>query len=150
MGSFVTHEDSIYALAQQEFNQREQPLPELMNQNNRIRYRVRSGDYLGKIAEQFGVTVQKIKQWNSLKNNQISIGQRLTIIPRRIPVDQKPTEQKISTNNASGVYIVRPGDSLWSIAQKFPQISIDDLKKWNGISGNKITPGMSLRVQKES
>lgn len=150
MGSFVTHEDSIYALAQQEFNQREQPLPELMNQNNRIRYRVRSGDYLGKIAEQFGVTVQKIKQWNSLKNNQISIGQRLTIIPRRIPVDQKPTEQKISSNSASGVYIVRPGDSLWSIAQKFPQISIDDLKKWNGISGNKITPGMSLRVQKES
>ncbi|MDG1962597.1 MAG: LysM peptidoglycan-binding domain-containing protein [Flavobacteriaceae bacterium] len=150
LGVFVAHEDSIYALAQNEFDQREQPLPELMNQNNRIRYRVRSGDYLGKIAEKFGVSVQKIKQWNSLKSNRLSIGQRLTIIPRRIPVAQNnpPTASKGQVTN--GRYVVRPGDSLWSIAQKFPQISIDDLKKWNDISGNTIKPGMSLRIKKES
>ena len=48
-----------------------------------IVYRVRKGDTLGHIAARYGVSVSKIKSWNRLKSDRLSIGQRLTIYPRR-------------------------------------------------------------------
>ena len=48
-----------------------------------IRYKVRSGDTLGAIAIRYGVSVSKIKSWNRLKSDRISIGQRLLIYPRK-------------------------------------------------------------------
>lgn len=50
---------------------------------NRIVYKVKSGDVLGKIARRYGVTVAQIKQWNSLKSNTIRIGQNLVIYTRK-------------------------------------------------------------------
>ena len=52
--------------------------------DKRIRYKVRSGDYLGKIANKFGVRVSNIKRWNGLKSSNLKIGQRLYIYPKRI------------------------------------------------------------------
>ena len=46
-------------------------------------YRVRKGDTLSGIAARYGVTVSKIKNWNHLKSDKLSIGQRLTIYPRK-------------------------------------------------------------------
>jgi membrane-bound lytic murein transglycosylase D len=37
------------------------------------------------------------------------------------------------------------GDSLYSISQKYPGVTIADLKKWNGIRGEDIKPGMKLK-----
>ena len=48
----------------------------------RIVYRVKSGDYLGRIASRHGTTVAKIKKWNNLKSNNIRVGQRLVIYKR--------------------------------------------------------------------
>ncbi|MAZ71998.1 MAG: lytic transglycosylase, partial [Flavobacteriaceae bacterium] len=50
VGKFVSNEQAIYAYAEKELEEREKPLPELFEQKDIIRYRVRSGDYLGKIA----------------------------------------------------------------------------------------------------
>lgn len=145
LGKFVTHEEAIYAYAEKEFNSREKPLPEVFDQPDRIRYRVRSGDYLGKIAKKYGVTVSQIKRWNRLRSNNLRIGQRLTIHPRNF----KGTSSKavISTSTVK-VYTVKNGDSLWSISQKFPGVSVQNLKKWNDISSTKLKPGMKLKVQK--
>ena len=150
IGLIVENQDSLYAIAKADFDQRERPLPELVDQNNRIRYRVRSGDYLGKIANKYGVSVAKIKRWNGLKSTRLKIGQRLTIIPRRIPVRDQNKSTTNRANNNQDVYIVQSGDSLWGIAQKFPGISIEDLKKWNGISGSEIKPGMTLILKPRS
>jgi len=83
IGLFVQNEVQIYAYAKAEEAKREKPLPEYTEVNHRIRYRVRSGDYLGKIAARYGVRVSKIKRWNNLRSNKLRIGQRLTIYPRR-------------------------------------------------------------------
>ncbi len=146
MGKFVAHEDSIYAFVEAELAKREKPLPQLFNHPSRIRYRVRSGDYLGKIANRYGVRVSDIKRWNGLRNNNIRVGQRLTIYPRK-PAYSAPKKQSqtVTTNNGN-IYIVQRGDSLWTIAQKFPGVSVENIKKWNGISGTKLKPGQKLKL----
>lgn len=160
LGLLVENQDSLYALARMDFAQREKPLPELVDQNNRVRYRVKSGDYLGKIASRYGVSVDQIKQWNGLRSTQLKIGQRLTIIPKRIPLNDNNTSSRTqdsdksnssnSQNTNQEVYVVQRGDSLWGIAQKFPGITLEDLKKWNGISGSEIKPGMTLSLKPRS
>lgn len=147
VGVFTSNEDKIYAFAKAEFDKREKPLPQLFNSDTKIRYRVKSGDYLGKIARRYGVRVSQIKRWNGLRSNNLKIGQRLTIYPRNPSTSSTPEPQKktISTNGKQ-TYTVRSGDSLWSIAQKFSGVSVQNLKDWNDISGSKLKIGMTLVV----
>lgn len=149
IGKFVSNEEAIYAYAQAEFNKREKPLPEFNQQNDRIRYRVKSGDYLGKIAERYGVSVRQIQRWNGMRSTKLRVGQRLTIYPRKFGSTSSNSGAKTETT-AKGVkyYTVRNGDSLWSISQKFPGVTVENLKKWNDISGSKLKPGMKLKVNK--
>ena len=80
----MQNEDRIYQFAVADAKKREKPLPKYTESNNRIRYKVRSGDFLGKIARRYGVSVKKIMRWNGMRSTRLRIGQRLTIYPRRI------------------------------------------------------------------
>lgn len=151
LGRFVANEEQIYVQAEQEIKSREKPLPELVKAEERIRYRVRSGDYLGKIAERYGVGVSQIKRWNGLRSDNLRVGQRLTIYPRKPAFVSNKTSGKAKTSkavasNTSKVHTVRKGDSLWTISQQYPGISIDNLREWNGIRGNDIKPGTKLKL----
>lgn len=55
----------------------------VVGNGNRIIYKVKSGDVLGRIANRYGVSVSQLKQWNGLKNNNIRIGQKLIIYTRK-------------------------------------------------------------------
>ena len=151
VGRFVSNEDAIYAYVEEDLKKREKPLPQLVTSQNRIRYRVRSGDYLGKIAERYGVGVSQIKRWNGLRSDNLRIGQRLTIFPRK-PVttvankSTKASSQKTTTSVNSKVHTVRKGDSLWTISRQYPGITIENLRKWNGIRGNNLQPGTRLKL----
>jgi len=79
IGEFVSNEKEIYAYAEKQLEALEKPLPQLVQTKNQIRYKVKSGDYLGKIAERYGVGVSQIKRWNGMRSNNLRIGQRLTI-----------------------------------------------------------------------
>ena len=155
LGKFVSNEDAIYAYAKSELAKQEKPLPQMVNSSDRIRYKVKSGDYLGKIAERYGVRISQIKRWNGLRTNNLRIGQRLTIYPRKpaanaakqnvVKTHQKPV-QVILPNDPSKIHEVQSGDSLWTISKKYPGISIENLREWNGISGNNLKPGTKLRL----
>ncbi len=152
MGKFVANEEQIYAYVKKEFESKESPLPKLVSQasQERIRYKVRSGDFLGKIAERYGVRVSQIKQWNGLRSNNLRIGQRLTIYPRkRGAIRKSTTTASVSKQTIPAgvkVHTVRRGDSLWTISRKYPGVSVDNLKKWNGISGKNLKPGTKLKL----
>ena len=151
MGKFVANEDAIYAHVEKELNSKESPLQELVKQaeEGEVVYRVRSGDYLGKIAERYGVGVGQIKRWNGLRSNNLRIGQRLTIFPKKQPfaaLKPKNTPSKGSISSNTKVHEVRSGDSLWTISKKYPGVSIENLREWNGISGNNLKPGTKLKL----
>ena len=48
--------------------------------------------------------------------------------------------------NGKTTYKVEKGDTLWSISQKFPGVSVQNIKDWNDISGTKLMVGMTLIV----
>lgn len=56
------------------------------------------------------------------------------------------TRLYFSNQNVSTDYDVKKGDSLFSIAKKYPSVTISDLKKWNGIRSEDIKPGMKLKI----
>ena len=150
IGKFVNNEEAIYTHVAQELKKRETPLPQFVKASERIRYRVRSGDYLGKIAERYGVGVSQIKRWNGLRSNNLRIGQRLTIFPRK-PVTsavakKKTTSKKPVSLPESKTHTVQEGDSLWTISRKYPGITIENLREWNGIRGSNLQPGTKLKL----
>ena len=118
--------------------------------SDKVRYRVKSGDYLGRIAELYGVRVSEIKRWNGLRNNNLKIGQRLTIYPRKANYTQSPTQTKSTTKEQHSsdqkTYVVQPGDSLWSISRQFEGLSVQDLKTFNNLTNSALKPGMTLKI----
>lgn len=82
---FLESEQDIYELATREFELREKPLPSLYSINSKLVYKIKYGDFLGKIANKFGVTVSQIKKWNNLNTDQIRENQKIIIFPKKIP-----------------------------------------------------------------
>ena len=154
IGMFVSNEDSIYKFVRSEFAKREKPLPQFFDSDTKVRYRVKSGDFLGKIARRYGVRVSQIKSWNGLRSNNLRIGQRLTIYPRKTVSQTKSIASKnVTSSNTinlnSKTYKVKKGDSLWTIAQKIPGVSVQNIKDWNNINSSKLKIGMTLVVSKQ-
>lgn len=162
MGLFIANEDSIYSIAQRDFAKKKVVLPKYVEMNDRVRHRVRSGEFLGSIARKYGVSVRSIKRWNGLRSDNIRVGQRLTIHPRRMPSSttaststktKTKTVQKKNTPKPSGnynVYVVKNGDSFYSIAKNYPGISAQNIMDWNNIANAKrLKPGMSLKIYTE-
>ncbi|WP_417884621.1 LysM peptidoglycan-binding domain-containing protein [Zunongwangia sp.] len=151
-GKFVANEAAIYEYATNEIEKGEKKLPKYVETEDRIRYRVRNGDYLGKIGSKFGVGVSQIRRWNNLRGNSIRAGQYLTIYPQKPVATANVTSSKRSntskTSSKSKVYTVRKGDSLWSISKKFPGVTVQNLRSWNNINVKHLKPGMKIKVSR--
>ena len=102
---------------------------------------IKSGESLGKIADKYNVSISELKKWNSIKGNNIQAGKKLKIYS-----DKKIIAKTEPNSNNDGTYTVKSGDSLFSISKQFPGVSIEDIKKWNDISGDNIQPGMKLKI----
>ncbi|KAB2814690.1 LysM peptidoglycan-binding domain-containing protein [Phaeocystidibacter luteus] len=111
--------------------------------HTRITYRVRSGDYLGVIANRYKVGLSDVKKWNNLRSDMIRVGQELVIyVPRGVDTrvvtaqaaERREGQVRSDEEDREEVqYKVKTGDTLWSIARNYPGISADDIMRWNGI-----------------
>jgi membrane-bound lytic murein transglycosylase D len=119
-----------------------------------VEYIVKKGDNLGNIAKKFGSTLDDLKQWNNLQDNSIAIGTSLIvakseveIVKAETPETFKKKENLASVSKNKGInYYVKKGDSLYSIAKKYPGVTISDIKKWNDIRAEDLKPGMKLKI----
>lgn len=97
-------------------------------------YVVSAGDTLWAIARKFNVSVDDIKALNNLSSNNLSIGMIL-----KIPLYSN------KQNEETNVYVVKSGDSLWSIARMFNS-TVDEIKSLNGLKSNVLRIGQRLVV----
>ena len=100
------------------------------NTTNNNTYIVKRGDTLYKIANEFNISVQELKDINNLKNDIITIGQILFINPNL---------------NDTTSYIVKKGDTLYAIANKY-NTSVNTLKELNNLNNNTLYIGQQLFV----
>ena len=119
-----------------------------------VEYIVKRGDNLGSIAKKFGSSLDDLKQWNNLQDNNIALGSSLIVAKSEVAIESKAVAETFrkkdnlasaSKNNTINYY-VKKGDSLYSIAKKYPGVSISDIKKWNDISAEDLKPGMKLKI----
>lgn len=134
-GLFVSNEEEIYNYMTPEEIRQEELAAQFEETTVHV---VRQGEVLGSIARRYGCTVNQIQRWNNLRGTLIRPGQRLVV---RAP---QPAETNISTDN--NVHVVRSGESLGVIANRY-RVTVDELKRWNDLSGSTIYSGQHLVVK---
>jgi len=124
-----------------------------------VRHTVRRGETLSKIAARYGTSTSSLQRANGLKNaNRIYVGMSLTV-PRSgsgsstmvaaakstTRTDARPTPKP----SRPSTHTVRSGENLSSIAKKYG-MSVDQIRKANGLSGSKILVGQKLKLSGSS
>jgi len=119
-----------------------------------IYYRVRRGDTLGEIARRYGTTVSQLRKWNGLRGDRIYVGQKLIVgIREEKGVSRSIKRKEAKVEKVAGItrkisyiyYRVRRGDTLGEIARRYGT-TVSQLKKWNGLRGDRIYVGQKLIV----
>ena len=155
--AYIEHEDSIHTYkADVFFNPVTIKKIKDGGDGERIVYKVKSGDYLGKIAGKYRVSVAQIKRWNNLKSNDICVGQKLIIYRGGNAPSSSASSANAKSSSSSSVdpnadytiYTVKDGESLYLIAKKFPGVSAQNIMDFNRI-GSNIKPGMKLKIPKQ-
>ena len=100
-------------------------------------YIVKKGDTLYGIARKFGLTVTELKKINNLTSNSLSIGQVLKV------------SKSTSNIDSDNTYIVKKGDSLYSIAQKY-NTDVDTLKRLNNLTSNNLSINQVLKIPEQN
>lgn len=160
--AFIEKEDTIYKHKAEVFFD---PLiikkiVDMPRDEGRITYTVKKGDCLGTIAAKYkNVTVEKIKKWNKLKSDNISIGQKLIIHTsgsvkkdpgKKTHGTPKTEPKKDSSAGAKGHtnYTVKDGDSFYSIARNYPGVSAQNIMDYNKRTDTNLKPGEVIKIPK--
>ena len=118
---------------------------EEISSEHTITHKVKKGQGLQAVAKHYGVTVKQIMSENSLKTNRIKTGQQLMITTDKVKNDSKTASDNGKNGSKKQTYIVKAGDTLHSIAEKF-DVAVADLKRWNKKNDNRIQPGHILTI----
>lgn len=133
---------------------------------NRITYKVRRGDVLGKIARRHGTTVRNIKKWNGLRSDRIRIGQRLTLYvsgkytvrysKKRMgrKAQSKSRKKNVKLPYLPNQYVyhtVKKNENCWTIAKRYDGVSQSSIMKMNKITDpGALRVGQKLRIKQKS
>lgn len=98
-------------------------------------YIVQRGDSLWSIANRFGITVDELRKTNNLMTDILTIGQVLVI----------PSKDSELPENGNIFYTVQPGDTLFSIANKYG-ISVDMIRNINNLTSDILSIGQQLII----
>ena len=83
INDFIAYEEKLYGIASNRDTGKEKSMYHNYSKTEKFTYVVRSGDYLGKIANRFKTTIGMLKSWNNLRSTTIKVGQKLTIYNKK-------------------------------------------------------------------
>ena len=104
-------------------------------------HKVKSGENLALIAKKYKCSTTDLVEWNNLKNSTIYPGEKLYVY--------QPNEKNASTvKKGKYIYhIIKPGDTLWDIAQEYDGITISQIKRLNNIQNTRhLVPGQKIII----
>ena len=106
---------------------------------------VANGESLFNIARKYRMSVASLKQLNNLESEELQVGQQLAVGggKARNPVSEARPKNSIPGNGQT--HTVANGEGLYSIARKY-KVSVGDLKKWNGMTGESLDIGQELAI----
>jgi LysM repeat protein len=110
-----------------------------------IIHKVDPKETLYSISRRYNVAVGDIKTANPGVENGINIGQIIRIPTNRSALATGGPATPLASPAKTGVHVVAPQQTLYSIATMY-KVSIEDLKKWNKLSGNEISIAQELIV----
>ncbi|MBL4707571.1 MAG: LysM peptidoglycan-binding domain-containing protein [Flavobacteriales bacterium] len=116
-------------------------------------HRVRSGEFLGSIANKYKVSVRNLMAWNNLRSTRLNPGDRLTIYskgsrPKRSSRIASTSKPALKNSGTYKVHVVKRGDTLWDIAKMYSGTSVNELKKLNSnLNFKRLKPGMKVKVR---
>lgn len=109
--------------------------------SNGLLHRVAPKETLFSIAKLYNVSMDEIKSWNNLTDNSLSIGQDVLIKKKNtLDAAKAPTQQSVSATHT-----VVAKETQYSIARQY-NITVQQLKEWNGIQGDDLKLGQSLFI----
>ncbi|MNK63847.1 Peptidoglycan endopeptidase LytF precursor [compost metagenome] len=117
-----------------------------------IEHEVKPKEFLGKIAEKYGTTVEEVKKANNLSGNNLRIGQKLKIPATKniddskvvAAAEEKPVQENKSAD-AAGTHTVLRNETIFTIAKQYG-ITAYQIRKLNDLPDNAITIGQVLKV----
>jgi LysM repeat protein len=117
------------------------------------KHKVQPKETLFSISRMYTVSVDDIKLWNNLKDNSISVGQELLVSKAagastasgdvRPPVST--TAVTTSPSSLKATHTVAAGETMYGISRAY-NVSIDQLKAWNGLTANELKVGQLLLI----
>ena len=110
------------------------------NTSGTVFHTIRSGDSLSKIANQYGITLKQLKQWNSLNSNTAVKGKKLRVSSNFSP----PTNNRASSSKTIR-YTVKSGDSLSVIAERYGD-SMRAIRARNNMKSSRVYIGQRLKI----
>ncbi|AYB32390.1 LysM peptidoglycan-binding domain-containing protein [Chryseolinea soli] len=116
---------------------------------------VAAKETLFSISKQYGITVDELKQWNNITDNNLSIGQEIIVKKgghTTASTSQAQTQTQTQTTATppvaapkKGVHIVASKETLFSISKQYG-ITVQQLRDWNKLEENDISIGQELVV----
>jgi LysM repeat protein len=129
------------------------PDPSTRDTTTAVNYVVKSGDYLSKIARDYGVSITGIMTASKITSTVIFAGQMLVIpatrtsagAPPAVAATAVPGAQPTASAANPGTYTVMPGEYLVMLAKRFGT-TYGELVRLNKLTRTGLVPGQVLIV----
>ncbi|MBN2035413.1 MAG: LysM peptidoglycan-binding domain-containing protein [Chitinispirillaceae bacterium] len=123
-------------------------LPDYLFAGTVIRHRIRPGEYLGKIARRYRVSINQLCRWNRISRRTILRPGRILVVSRPQRIAEPAPKAAVATADAHATtHVVQLGDTPFSLSRKY-NLTVKELAELNNLDVTHplIKIGQTLRV----
>ncbi|TNE56214.1 MAG: LysM peptidoglycan-binding domain-containing protein [Bacteroidetes bacterium] len=151
IGRLVALEDSLIALEKKLYGEGVSLIAEKESPSNGVQYhRIKKGETIHLIASKYSVTTQDIMKWNHLRSARLVAGKTLKIYPPDPPKTKARPDSIMGTIHYDSLveieHVVKKNESIQIISRVY-NVSVDSVRKWNGLKDNWINIDQKLKIK---